>query len=243
MKKIVERVATVALICITFVFMLLAVLYATNVIPQKEASDNAVAIVVLAVLAAIYVALSIYLLIINFSEGVNVKRILLFHEADSVTRASAKVVNNIIHGCAKEFPQLKIRRTIFRPDDKNGLTATVSLEAKVAEDISAYIPKLKNLLIQSLQDSLGLHLNAINFDVMKLAQKYTPTDTEIAAAEQTPAYETEQTETNDATAEEPQTATEQPSEQTAEETAEQPSDESSKQDDILAGEEKNTADA
>lgn len=229
MKRITEKVATVALVCITFVFMLVAVLYATNVIPQKEASDNAVAIVVLSVLAALYLGLSVYLLLVTFSEGINIKRILLFHDANSITRASSKVVNNIISGCAKEYPQLKIKRTVFRPDDKLGLTATVYLKAKVAEDISIYIPKLKSLLIQSLGDALGLQLNSVNFEVVKLTKKYTPTDTEVAVAEQTPVPEIVPEEVAEEVEQTPQ--------------EEQPQAEEHKQDDILAGEEKQVENA
>ncbi len=193
MKRIAEKVALVALVCIAFVFVIVAVLYSTNVIPQKDTADNAVAIVVLSVLGAIYLGLSAYLLIINFSEGVNVKRILLFHDSDSATRAGSKVVNSIVKGCAKEFPQLKVKRTVLRLDDKMGLTATVSLEALIADDIASYVPKFKTLLLQSFSDALGLKLNAVNFDVVKLTKKYTPTDTEVVTAEQAPQAAAEKT--------------------------------------------------
>lgn len=185
MKKIAEKIALVALICITFMFVLLAVLYASDVIPQKAAADSGATIVVLSVLAAMYIGLSVYLLLLNFSEVFNVKRILLFYDAEMTTRASHKVVKNIIRGCAKEFPQFKIRRTVFRVDDKMGLVANISLESVVAEDINNYLPQLKNLLVQSFAESLGLKFNAINFDVVKLSKKYTPTDTQLEISKQT----------------------------------------------------------
>ncbi len=185
MKKIAEKIALVALICITFMFVLLAVLYASDVIPQKAAADSGATIVVLSVLAAMYIGLSVYLLLLNFSEVFNVKRILLFYDAEMTTRASHKVVKNIIRGCAKEFPQFKIRRTVFRVDDKMGLVANISLESVVAEDINNYLPQLKNLLVQSFAESLGLKFNAINFDVVKLSKKYTPTDTQLEISRQT----------------------------------------------------------
>ncbi len=189
MKKLAEKVALVALVCITFVFVLLAILYATNVIPQKEIADNAVAIVVLSVLSAMYVGLSVYLLIVAFSEALNVKRILLFYDAESTTRASHKVVANIVKGCTKEFPQLKVKKAVFRVDDKMGLIANIDVESLVAEDIAIYIPKLRSLISQSFQDALGLRFNAINFDVVKLTKKFTPTDTEVETANQAPAQE------------------------------------------------------
>ncbi len=184
MRKLAEKVAIVALICITFVFALLAVLYASGAIPQNENADNIVAIVLLSTLAVVYVGLSVYLLIVNFSEVLNIKRIVLFYDAQSTTRASHSVINNIVRGCAKEFPQLKIKRTTFRVDDKMGLVANIAVEPMVAEDIANYIPKLKTLLAASFWESLGLKFNAINFDVVKLSKKFTPADTLVEASQQ-----------------------------------------------------------
>ncbi len=232
MKKLAEKVAIVALICISFVFVLLAVLYATNVIPQIEVENNSVAIVVLSVLSVLFVGLSVYLLIVNFSEVINVKRIVLFYDANTTTRASYKVVNNIVYGCAKEFPQLKIKRTTFRVDDKMGLVANIYLESLVAEDIAIYVPKLRNLLEQSFSEAIGLKFNAINFEVTKLSKKFTPADTLVEAANQTPAQEAAPVE-EEAVAEQP--ATEQTETTDTAEATETADDH--KQEDIAAGEE------
>lgn len=189
MKKIAEKVALIALICISFIFVLVAILYSTNVIPQKDVAENSVAIVVLSVFSVLFVGMSVFLLITAFSTAINVKRILLFYDSESATRASHKVVNSIVKGCAKEFPQLKLKRVTFRLDDKMGLIANIALESLVAEDIAEYIPKFKTLLTQSFAEALGLKFNAVNFDVVKLSKKFTPTDTEIAVAEQVPPVE------------------------------------------------------
>ena len=234
MKKIAEKVAIVALVCISFVFVLVALLYSTNVIPQKDNSENSVAIVVLSIFSVLFVGLSVYLLVLSFSQAVNVKRILLFYDVESATRASHKVVYSIVKGCAKEFPQLKVKRAIFRLDDKMGLIANISLESMVAEDIANHIPQFKELLSRSFADALGLKFNSINFDVTKLTQKFTPTDTEVAQAKQTPAVSAEEL---------PEDPTEEPApveEQPAEEVEVQPD---TKQEDIRAGEDKHPIDA
>ncbi len=236
MKKLAEKVALVALVCITFVFVLLAVLYATNVIPQKEISENSVAIVVLCVLSVLYAGLSAYLLIVNFSEAINVKRILLFYDADTTTRASQKVVNNIVRGCGKEFPQLKIKRTVFRVDDKMGLIANIYLESLVAEDIAIYIPKLKCLLERSFAEAIGLKLNAVNFEVVKLSKKYAPADTLVEQAKQTPGYVSDDQQTTDDDTTDP-APTEEPTAPTEDAPTEEPlEDDGDKQEDIASGE-------
>ncbi|MCH5152346.1 MAG: hypothetical protein J1F68_00090 [Clostridiales bacterium] len=173
MKKIVEKVVLVALICITFVFALTTILYVTNVIPQDEVSNNSVAVILLSVLAAIYVGLATYLVYVNFSERINVKRILLFYDAESATSASSRVVDNIVKGCSKQVNKVKVRRTALRVDDKQGLVATVHVEV-AAEDVTHAIPELRALLVQNFQDTLGLKFNAINFEIDKLNSKFVP---------------------------------------------------------------------
>lgn len=229
MKRIAEKVALTALICITFVFVLLTILYSTGAIPQKENVDNTVAVVLLSVLAVAYIGLAVYLLIATFSEIFNVKRIVLFYDANSTTRANYKVINNIIKGCAKEFPQLKIKRTVFRVDEKLGLAATITLESMIAEDIAIYIPQLKALLTESFRDALGLTFNSFNFDVVKLSQKFTPTDTQLETTKQNAEEEDSDEDYGD-------------SETVNVEDLTDDRDYETKQDDIAAGEEKHPAD-
>lgn len=181
MKKIAEKVVLVALICITFVFALTTVLYVTNVIPQEEISNNSVAVILLSVLAAIYIVLASYLVYVTFSERINVKRILLFYDAESATRASSKVVDNIVNGCAKQVKNIKVRKTALRVDEKLGLIATVHVEV-AAEDVATAIPELRALLIHNFQQTLGLKFNAINFEIDKLNHKFVA-DTNTAAVE------------------------------------------------------------
>lgn len=255
MRKLAEKVAIVALICTSFVFVLMSVLYSTNIIPQKEQlADNAVSIVVLSVLFAIFLGLSVYLLIVNFSEMINIKRILLYYEVGSATYTNHKVVNNMVRGCVKEFPQFKLKRVVFRMDDKRGLVANITLKSMVAEDIAAYLPQLKTLITESFKKSLGLKLNAINFVVVNLSQKFSPQDTLVELARETPAHEAETTTvsasetepTETAVAESTNPETTEPTDTTTETPSETPTvplDDDHKQDDIAAGEDKQTANA
>ena len=173
MKRIAEKVVLVAHICITFVFALLTVLYVTNAIPQEDVADNSVVLVLLSVLAIVYVGLSIYLLYVTFSERVNVKRILLYYDSDSETRARTNVVDNIVNGCAKQVKELKVQKVKIRLDDKLGLIATIFVKAS-AENMSESIGRLRALLIDNFKTTLGLTFNAINFEISQLTKKFVP---------------------------------------------------------------------
>ena len=173
MRRISEKVVTVAHICITFIFVLLTALYITNIVPIEQYAENQVVTIILGLLAVLYVIFSIYLLYVNFSEKVNVKRILLYYDSDSETRANTKVVDNIVTGCAKQVKELKVQKTKIRMDDKLGLIATIYVKAS-AENMSDAITRLRSLLADSFKETLGLTFNAINFEISKLTKKYVP---------------------------------------------------------------------
>ena len=180
MKRIAEKVVLVAHICVTFVFALLTVLYVTNAIPQEDVSDNSIVLVLLLVLAVVYVGLCAYLLYVAFSEKVNVKRILLYYDSESETRAKSNVVNNIVNGCAKQVRELKVQKVKVRLDEKLGLIATIYVKAS-AENISESIGRLRKLLIDNFKTTLGLTFNAINFEISQLTKKFVPDEAKSKA--------------------------------------------------------------
>ena len=158
MRKIAEKVAIVAQICITLIFVLISILYITGVIGIAQ-GNNSVVIVLMCVLAGVYVALSAYILYMNFSERENIKDILLFCDNESATRTNIKVINNIVKGCTKEVEGVVVRKVRVRSDEKGGFVAIVSVKVS-AENVAPAINKLRCLLA--------------DFNIEKLNGKYAP---------------------------------------------------------------------
>jgi len=176
MKKIAEKVAVVAQICITLVFVLTTVLYMSNAIPQQENwNENGVLNVLMIILAVAYLAISAYILYVNFSENANLKRILLFCDSDSATHATVKVINKIVKGCAKEVDGIKVKKIKIRSDEKAGFIATLSIEV-TAENVAENVNRLRALVSKSFYETLGLKFNTVNFNIEKLHGKYVPSD-------------------------------------------------------------------
>ena len=176
MKRVAEKVAIVAQICITLVFVLTTVLYMSNVIPQQENwNANGVLNVLMIILAVAYLAISAFILYLNFCENAYLKRILLFCDSDSATHATVKVVNNIARGCAKQLEGIKFKKIKIRSDEKAGFIATVYIE--IAADLLAEsVNKLRALICQSFEETLGLRFNTVNFSIEKLHGRYTPSE-------------------------------------------------------------------
>lgn len=177
MKKIAEKVALVAQICITLVFVLTTILYATGVLSYANIdgtiANNSVAIIFLIILAVVYIGLSAYMLYVNFSERENLKKILLFSDCDSSTRTNIKVLKNVVKGCSDQVEGISVRKLRVRTDEKGGLIAIFNVRV-AADDIAQSVDKLRALLIDSFESTFGLTFNSVNFEIDKLKGKYKP---------------------------------------------------------------------
>ena len=174
MRKITEKIAIVAQVCITLIFVITSILYITGVIPYNEGVfDNGVFISLLIMLAITYGLLSAYMIYINFSEGENLRQILLFCDSESATHAGVRVVRNIVKSCAKQVSGIRIHKTKMRMDEKQGLVITVKIDVSTHK-VSESVDKLRCLLADAFKNTLGLTFNSINFIIRRLKSSYKP---------------------------------------------------------------------
>lgn len=174
MRKLAEKVAIVAQICITMVFAITTLLDLTMVLPNEETIyNNSVLTTLIIVLFVVYLGLSAYLIYINFSEKENVKRVLLFCDSESATTTNTKVVRNIVNSCAKQAQGVTVKKTKIRADDKKGFALTLKVNVN-ADNVAQTIDTLRCLLADSFANTLGLNFNSINFEVNKLQTRYVP---------------------------------------------------------------------
>ena len=169
MRKIGEKVALVAQICVAIIFVIVAMLYVAEIIPQNLMQDNTILFVMMAVLAVVFVGASVYLVYINFSEAQDIKRILLHADSKSATTTNIKVVNNIALSCADRIDGVHIKKTKIRADEKRGFVATFIVDVS-ASSVTPVIEQLRCLIEDSFRDTLGLVFNTITFEVAKIKQ-------------------------------------------------------------------------
>ena len=169
MRKIGEKVALVAQICVAIVFVIVAMLYVAEIIPQNILQDNTILFVMMAVLAVVFVGASVYLVYVNFSEAQDIKRILLHADSKSATTTNIKVVNKIALSCADRIDGVHIKKTKIRADEKRGFVATFVVDVS-ASSVTPVIEQLRCLIEDSFRDTLGLVFNTITFEVAKIKQ-------------------------------------------------------------------------
>lgn len=174
MRKITEKVAIIAQICITLVFVITTILYMSNVIPESAAlANNGMIATLITVLAIVYGLLSAYIIYVNFSEAENLRQILLFCDSESATQANVKVIRNVVRSCARKVKGIRVRKTKMRMDEKQGFVVTLKVDVST-HNVSQSIDKLRCLIADAFKNTLGLTFNSINFVIRKLKSRYKP---------------------------------------------------------------------
>lgn len=174
MRKITEKIAIVAQICITLIFVVTTILYIVGVIPYNEGVvDNGVFVTLLIILAIVYGLLSAYIIYVNFSEAEYLREILLFCDSESATHANVKVIRNIVRSCAKKVKGIRVRKSKMRMDEKQGFGITVKIDANT-HNVSESVDKLRCLIADAFKNTLGLTFNSINFVIRRLKSSYKP---------------------------------------------------------------------
>ena len=174
MRKITEKIAIIAQVCITLIFVITTILYITGVIPYNDGLvDNGVFVTLLVILAIVYGLLSAYIIYVNFSESEYLRQILLFCDSESATHANVKVIRNIVRSCAKKVNGIRVRKTKMRLDEKQGFGITVKIDVNT-HNVSQSIDKLRCLIADAFKNTLGLTFNSINFVIRRLKSSYKP---------------------------------------------------------------------
>ncbi len=180
MRKIAEKVAIIAQICITLVFVITTLLYLFNVIPENTAlSNNGVLATLIGILAVAYMLLSAYIIYVNFSDNEVIQQVLLHCDSESATRASAKVIKNIVKSCAKKVSGVRVRKVKMKLDEKRGLSVTLRVNV-ATHNVSESIDILRCLVADAFKNTLGLTFNSLNFEIKRLKSSYRP---DVAKAE------------------------------------------------------------
>ena len=174
MRKITEKIAIVAQICITLIFVVSTLLYVLGVIPYNDGVlNNGVFVTLLVILAVTYGLLSAYIIYLNFSEYATLRQVLLFCDSESSTRASVGVVRRIVRGCDKKVAGIRVRRVKMRMDEKQGFVITLKVDI-FGDQLSVSIDKLRCLIADSFKNTLNMTFNSINFEIRRMKSRYTP---------------------------------------------------------------------
>lgn len=190
MRRVGEKVALIAQICITLVFVVTTWITFGALPDNYVAYNNGMINTLTVILSVIYALLSVYLIYVNFAERESLRQILLYSDSESATHTDPKVIKNIVRSCARKVNGIRIKRAQMRSDEKHGFVLTLKIDVN-AHYVSQEIDKLRCLIADSFKNTLGLSFNSINFEIRRLKTRYKP---DVAKAEKLAKTLTEQRE-------------------------------------------------
>lgn len=176
MKKIFEKVALAAFICISLIFVLICVLTYLNIIPMHY--DNGfnidwVVMVILLVLASIWALLALYLVYCNFSQRSALKYVILYSDRQSSTKATSRVIKQLAVAESNQLKGVRISKITITSNEHLGLN--MKLVVEVANDEVAFsLDTLRFLLTDKYREVLGLEFAAMDFQIKRVRSNYRP---------------------------------------------------------------------
>ncbi len=172
MRKVTEKVALIAQIVLTLIFVIMCVLYMLNVIPQGNSfGDNAVTVVLFAVLVIIWLAVACYLLYLNFADSAALQCLVLHSDSQSATFATSKVIKRAINRCARQVGEVHVRRVQVRSDEKMGYRLLLVVEVK-SNCATFFVDKLRAMVEDYFETVFNLKFNTIEFKINRLHAHY-----------------------------------------------------------------------
>ena len=177
MKKPLEKVALIAHVCISFVFVLLTVLILFNVLPLNYLEGalvvDSIVLVLIGVLAFFYVALTAYLINNVLNQNQLLKYVELYRDATATVMATSKTIKKMVVENANQAGNVKVSKVRIANDGKYGLILKLWVSVS-SQEVSYLLDTLRCMCEDSFDQVLGLRFSGIDFKVEKISGNYQP---------------------------------------------------------------------
>lgn len=180
MKKVFEKIVTIALafIALLFVIMMLVIMfnpdYAVNM-------NNTFVHVLLILFACIFGVLTAFNIASAFSDAERVNNILLFKMKGSATKASVSVVKKTARAATKQVEGAKLRRAVLFADENNDIRMKITLKIR-HDNVESVVNRVRATVIATFDEVLGFRFKEIDFVVVNLKNNFKPDSAKIDEA-------------------------------------------------------------
>lgn len=180
MKKLTQKIASVALAVVSMFFIILILVVMFEGIDIKEITDSKLVHALIFIMFGVFVILTTIAIWLAFVEDERLSDILLFKDRESATKATVGVVKKTAKRVCKGVEESKIRKVVLHSDSSGNVSMNV--EVKIASDETmAVITRLRALLIKTFDEVFGIEFASINFKVVKSKNTFVPGDKEVQA--------------------------------------------------------------
>lgn len=177
MRKVCDKIALVTQTVIASIFVLTALLALFGRIRIFTAEGVLAAepllLVLLIILAAAFVALSVFLFVRQLSNMALLNDIMLGGDSKSATKISAKALARIVRKCCARTKEIRVKKIKLMLQPNNSLSLKIFV--KIRGELKS-IDRLRFLLQESFFKTMGLTFDLIEFQILRFESGFTPNE-------------------------------------------------------------------
>ncbi len=166
MKKIVDKIALVAVIILGFIAIVLAIIFPMLATGWVLGTND----ILFMTIAVLYVGVSIYLLWSVFSSDGNVRTLTLFSDKESTTKTSLRVIKSLVVSDSKRVKGAAVKRVRVSQRD-NGIKLSITLTV-VGAEVEETVDTMRCLVADTFIKVLGVRFDYIDFKIEKVRPNY-----------------------------------------------------------------------
>ncbi|MCL2771088.1 MAG: hypothetical protein FWD89_02125 [Firmicutes bacterium] len=196
MKKILEKIISVSLACVSLIFVvfLLVMIFNTNAAAE---ADNKVVHSLFIVFTLVFIALTAINIRAAFSDEERINQVLLYKTTGSSKKASVGVVRRLAKRAVKDIAGAKVRHVHLYVDENHEVTFRASVKVVTDQNSTEkgkaviILEKVNAAIAIACQEVLGLEFKEIELKLVSAKSDYKPDAQAVAEKAEAAAEATE----------------------------------------------------
>ena len=179
MKKILEKVVSIALVVVGLIFITLLLVVIFGSIQGEELNNKLVQVLIIS-LSIVFAVLGGIMILSSFNDSDRLNSILIFKDKESATKAAVPVVKSLVKTASRRIEEAKVNKVVLLGDDNNNVKLVVYIKI-ASNDTEAVIKRVRAEIMATCYKVLEYQFSSVDFRITKVKSDYQPTDSEIQA--------------------------------------------------------------
>ena len=177
MKKLFEKIISIALAIISTLFVALVIAVLAGSVETADFQNALVKgiIITLTVIFALLTGLNMYA---AFTDRNKMNSVLIFKDRGSATKVTVDVVKATARRIAKQVKDTKVRKVHLFTDDNGNVGMNIEVKLSTDETMEA-VTRLRAMLVLQFKEVFGIEFAAIDFKVVKSKNNHKPSDKSV----------------------------------------------------------------
>lgn len=179
MKKILEKVVSIALVVVGLIFITLLLVVIFGSIQGEELNNKLVQVLIIS-LSIVFAVLGGIMILSSFNDSDRLNSILIFKDKESATKAAVPVVKSLVKTASRRIEEAKVNKVVLLGDDNNNVKLVVYIKI-TSNDTEEVIKRVRAEIMATCYKVLEYQFSSVDFRITKVKSDYQPTDSEIQA--------------------------------------------------------------